>query len=75
MEVRDRLAEGYSTAIISTGGIEENGPYLATGKHNVILRSLCPAIAGNLGNALCAPIVAFVPEGNLDPPSGSPHAN
>ena len=71
MEVRDRIAEGYSTAIISTGGIEENGPYLATGKHNVILQSLCPAIARDLGNALCAPIVGFVPEGNLDPPSGA----
>ena len=71
MEVRDRIAEGHTIAIISTGGIEENGPYLATGKHNVILRSLCPAIARDLGNALCAPIVGFVPEGNLDPPSGA----
>jgi creatinine amidohydrolase/Fe(II)-dependent formamide hydrolase-like protein len=71
MEVRDRIAEGYSTAIIATGGIEENGPYLATGKHNFILRALCPAIARDLGNALCAPIVGFVPEGDLDPPSGA----
>ena len=71
MEVRDRIASGYSTAIIATGGVEQNGPYLVTGKHNVILRSLCPAIARDLGNALCAPIVAFVPEGNLDPPSGA----
>lgn len=71
MEVRDRIAEGYTTAIIATGGIEENGPYLATGKHNVILRALCPAVARELGNALCAPIVAFVPEGNIDPPSGA----
>ena len=71
MEVRDRIAAGYSTAIVSTGGIEENGPYLATGKHNVILRSLCPAIARDLGNAMCAPVVGFVPEGSFDPPSGS----
>jgi len=71
MEVRDRIADGYSTAIIPTGGIEENGPYLATGKHNVILRSLCPAIARDLGDALCAPVVGFVPEGNFDPPSGA----
>lgn len=71
IEVRDLIADGYTTAIVPTGGIEENGPYLATGKHNVILRSLCPAIAGDLGNALCAPIVGFVPEGNLDPPSGA----
>jgi creatinine amidohydrolase len=71
MEVRDRIAGGYSTAIIPTGGIEQNGPYLATGKHNVILRALCPAIARDLGNALCAPVVGFVPEGNFDPPSGA----
>lgn len=71
MEVRDRIADGYSTAIIATGGIEENGPYLATGKHNIILRSVCPAIARELGNALCAPIVGFVPEGDLDPPTGA----
>jgi len=73
MEVRDRIADGYTTAIISTGGIEENGPYLATGKHNIILEALCPAIAIDLGNALCAPIVPFVPEGNIDPPSGAMH--
>jgi creatinine amidohydrolase len=71
LEVRDRIAVGDTTAIIPTGGIEENGPYLATGKHNVILRSLCPAVAAELGNALCAPIVQFVPEGAFDPPTGS----
>lgn len=71
IEVRDRIAEGYTTAIVPTGGIEENGPYLATGKHNVILEALCPAIAEKLGNALCAPIVPFVPEGSIDPPTGA----
>ncbi len=71
MEVRDRIADGATTAIIPTGGIEENGPYLATGKHNYILRAICPALARELGNALCAPIVPFVPEGDLDPPSGA----
>lgn len=73
MEVRDRIAAGSTTAIIPTGGIEENGPYLATGKHNVILRAMCPAIAAELGDALCAPIVQFVPEGNISPPSGAMH--
>jgi creatinine amidohydrolase/Fe(II)-dependent formamide hydrolase-like protein len=70
MEVRDRIAAGATTAIVPTGGIEENGPYLATGKHNYILEAMCPVIVGKLGNALCAPIVPFVPEGNIDPPSG-----
>lgn len=71
LEVRDRIAGGRSTAIIPTGGVEENGPYLSTGKHNVILQATCPEIARELGNALCAPIVKFVPEGNIDPPSGA----
>ncbi len=71
MEIRDLIDTGTTTVIIPTGGIEENGPYLATGKHNVILEGTCPAIAKNLGNALCAPIVKFVPEGSIEPPSGA----
>jgi creatinine amidohydrolase/Fe(II)-dependent formamide hydrolase-like protein len=70
MEVRDAIAAGKTTAIVATGGIEENGPYLATGKHNVILRATTEAIARKLGNALVAPIVPFVPEGDIDPPTG-----
>ncbi|MEX0709043.1 MAG: creatininase family protein [Woeseia sp.] len=73
VEVRDRIRDGHTTVIVSTGGLEENGPYLTTGKHNVILKALCPAIARELGNALCAPVVPFVPEGNIDPPSGHMH--
>ncbi len=71
MEVRDRITAGATTVIIPTGGIEQNGPFLTTGKHNVILRAACPAIVEELGNALCAPVVKFVPEGSIDPPSGA----
>jgi creatinine amidohydrolase/Fe(II)-dependent formamide hydrolase-like protein len=70
MEVRDALRAGKTTAIIATGGVEQNGPYLVTGKHNVILRATTEAIARELGNALVAPIVPFVPEGEIHPPSG-----
>lgn len=70
MEIRDALTAGKTTAIVATGGIEQNGPYLATGKHNYVLRATTQAIARKLGNALVAPIVPFVPEGNIDPPSG-----
>lgn len=69
MEVRDAMRAGKDTVIIATGGVEQNGPYLATGKHNVILRGTTQAIAEKLGNALIAPIVAFVPEGDIDPPT------
>lgn len=70
MEVRDALAAGKTTAIIPTGGIEQNGPYLATGKHNYVLQGACEGIARELGNALCAPIIKLVPEGGIDEPSG-----
>ena len=56
MDVRDALAAGTTTIIIPTGGLEPNGPWLATGKHNYILQANCEAIARRLGNALCAPI-------------------
>ena len=69
MDVRDALDAGTTTAIIPTGGMEPNGPWLVTGKHNYVLRANCDAIARQLGDALCAPIVKLVPEGNIDPPS------
>lgn len=69
MDVRDALAAGKTTAIIATGGIEPNGPWLVTGKHNYVLHANCDAIARKLGNALCAPIVKYVPEGRIEPPS------
>ena len=70
MDVRDALAAGKTTAIISTGGIEPNGPWLVTGKHNYILRANCEAIARELGNAICTPIIKLVPEGSIEPQSG-----
>jgi creatinine amidohydrolase len=70
MDVRDAIKAGKTTVIITTGGMEPNGPWLVTGKHNYVLHTNCEAIARTLGNALCAPIVKFVPEGRIDPPSG-----
>ena len=70
MEVRDLMREGRRTVLIPTGGIEQNGPYLALGKHNVILRATMDVIARKLGDALVAPVVPFVPSGDIDPPSG-----
>jgi creatinine amidohydrolase/Fe(II)-dependent formamide hydrolase-like protein len=69
LEVRDAMKAGKTTVIVPTGGVEQNGPYLATGKHNYINRATCEAIARKLGNALCAPNVPFVPEGGLEPPT------
>jgi creatinine amidohydrolase len=70
MEVRDALKAGKSTVIVPTGGVEQNGPYIVTGKHNFIIRATSEAIARKLGNALVAPVVGFVPEGDIEPPTG-----
>src|SRR5580692_6771586 len=69
MEARDALRAGTDTVIVATGGVEQNGPYLAAGKHNYVLRATTEAIARKLGHTLVAPIVPFVPEGDLDPPT------
>src|SRR5262245_5724329 len=69
MEVRDALKAGKDTVIVATGGVAQNGQYLVTGKHNVVLRGTTAAIAHKLGNALVAPIVPFVPEGDIEPPT------
>lgn len=65
METRDAIKAGKTTAIIGSGGLEQNGPYNANGKHNYVLRATCEATARKLGNALCAPIVTLEP-GNTE---------
>jgi creatinine amidohydrolase/Fe(II)-dependent formamide hydrolase-like protein len=69
-EVRDRIRAGTTTVIIPAGGTEQNGPHMILGKHNYRVRFAAGKIAGLLGNALVAPVMAYVPEGNIVPPSG-----
>jgi creatinine amidohydrolase/Fe(II)-dependent formamide hydrolase-like protein len=69
-EVRDSLAAGKTTIIIPTGGTEQNGPHMAIGKHNIRVTANAEVIARRLGNALVAPVVAYTPEGSIDPPTG-----
>jgi creatinine amidohydrolase/Fe(II)-dependent formamide hydrolase-like protein len=68
-EIRDAVQAGKTTIIIPAGGTEQTGPYIAVGKHNVRAGALSERIARLLGNALVAPVIAYVPEGNTDPPS------
>lgn len=70
MEVRDAIAAGKTTVIIPTGGTEQNGPHIVLGKHNYLVKYKAGEIAKRLGNALVAPVVAYVPEGDVDPPTG-----
>ena len=69
-EVRDSIAAGRTTVIVPTGGTEQNGPHMALGKHNVRIAANAELIARRLGNTLVAPVMAYVPEGGIDPPTG-----
>ncbi|MEW6322108.1 MAG: creatininase family protein [Acidobacteriota bacterium] len=71
METRDAIRAGKTVAIVGSGGLEQNGPYMPNGKHNFVLRATCEAIARELGNALCAPIVTLEP-GNPERPGLTP---
>jgi creatinine amidohydrolase len=68
-ELRDRVAGGATTVIVPIGGTEQNGPAMVLGKHNVRVKLLAGRIAAGLGRTLVAPVIAYVPEGSIDPPT------
>jgi creatinine amidohydrolase len=69
-ELQGAIRSGKTTIIVPIGGTEQNGPHMALGKHNLRVRALSEKIARALGNAVVAPVIAYVPEGDLDPPTG-----
>ncbi|MDX2258495.1 MAG: creatininase family protein [Hyphomicrobiaceae bacterium] len=64
-EVAAAIRAGRRTIILPTGGIEQNGPHLALGKHNAIVALTAQAIAAELGDALVAPVIAVTPQGDV----------
>lgn len=68
-EIQAAVHAGRTTIIIPIGGTEQSGPFIAVGKHNVRVAALSERIAHALGNALVAPVIAYVPEGNTNPPT------
>src|SRR3954469_5333305 len=68
-ELKARIAAGATTVLVPIGGTEQNGPHMVLGKHNVRAHVLAGEIAGKLGNAVVAPVVAYVPEGSITPPA------
>src|SRR5437763_7142512 len=69
-EIRDAIAAGRTTVIVPSGGTEQNGPAMATGKHNFRVLANAQTIAHRLGNALVAAVIPYTPEGKYDPPQG-----
>jgi len=66
-EIAEDVKSGTTTVIIPVGGTEQSGPYIAVGKHDVRAQVLADTIARDVGHALVAPVVAYVPEGSTSP--------
>lgn len=76
-EVAAMVKNSPSVVIIPVGGTEQNGPHMAIGKHNTRVKVLAGRIATQLTTqlaaqkigAIVAPVVSYVPEGNINPPT------
>jgi creatinine amidohydrolase len=69
-ELRDAMKTGVTTVIIPTGGTEQNGPHMVLGKHNFLVKYKAGEIAKRIGRTVVAPVMAYVPEGEINPPTG-----
>ena len=67
-EVRDWVATGRTAVIVPIGGVEQNGLHIILGKHNYSVKAAAALMAERL-NALVAPTVEYVPEGNYNSPN------
>jgi creatinine amidohydrolase len=65
-ETRDAMKAGKTTVIVPTGGTEKNGYHMVLGKHNYVVTYAANLMARRLKNALIAPTVQYVPEGDPD---------
>ena len=65
-ETRDAMKSGKTVFIVPTGGTEKNGYHMVIGKHNFIVRYGAEKMARKLKNALVAPVLQYVPEGDPD---------
>ena len=76
-EVAAMVKNTPSVVIIPVGGTEQNGPHMAIGKHNTrvkvlagrIATQLTTQLAGQKISTIVAPVVSYVPEGNINPPT------
>lgn len=68
-ELQAMVAGGSTTVLIPIGGTEQNGPHMVLGKHNARAHALAGRVAQQLGNAVVAPVLAYVPEGSIQPPA------
>lgn len=70
LDVRDAMKAGKTTVIIPTGSMEDFGPHMPLSAHTALARHMAGEVAKVLGDALVAPVVPWVPNGEINPPSG-----
>ncbi len=70
-DVRAVVAGGATTVIVPTGGIEQNGPHMVLAKHDYIVSHAAKRIAAELGRTVVAPVLSYVPEGDVEPATGN----
>ena len=69
-EIQEKIENNSDTIFIPTAGIEQNGVLGTLKKHHHVLRYTMPQIAASYKNALIAPIIDFVPEGDIPSKEG-----
>lgn len=69
-EVDQAMNSGYTSVIIPTGGVEQNGAHVSLGKHNRVIAFTSEQIARQLGDTLVAPVMKYVPEGDIETKEG-----
>ena len=68
-ELAAAVRDGHTSILLPVGGTEQNGPHMVLGKHNMRVHLLAGRIALAAGGTLVAPVLAYVPEGNITPPT------
>lgn len=69
-EIREAIRQGYTNVLIPSAGIEQNGAHMPLNKHRLVVRATAQRIAEALGGTLIAPVIDFVPEGNIQSSEG-----
>lgn len=70
LEIKEAIDHGKDGVIVPTAGLEQNGLHVVLGKHRYVVRHAVERIARQHGGLLVAPVIDYVPEGNIDPPDG-----
>lgn len=69
-EIELAIKSGQNHIIIPTAGIEQNGLHLPLNKHQSVLKYTTKKIAIQHGKMLVAPVINYVPEGNIAKKTG-----